>query len=99
SYTSDVISDDDHHQWFARKLADPTCALLVVEEAGRPVGQVRLDRIHGELAEISIGLAPDARGRGLGRDALRLAVSEAPQLLGVKSIKAFVKPVNDASLA
>jgi RimJ/RimL family protein N-acetyltransferase len=98
SFSSDEISPDDHHRWFLRKLDDPGCMLLIVEHEGRPVGQVRVDRVSAGLAEISIGLAADARGRGIGREALRLATSEAPRLLGVAAVKALVKEGNEASL-
>jgi RimJ/RimL family protein N-acetyltransferase len=93
------ISPDEHHAWFTRKLGDEDCVLLIVEEDGRPVGQVRLDRLDHDLAEISIGLAPEARGRGLGREALRRSVLEASRLLGVSGVRARVKPENAASLA
>jgi RimJ/RimL family protein N-acetyltransferase len=99
SLSSEEISEADHHRWLVRKLRDPDCALFIIEEAGRPLGQVRLDRIDPELAEISIGLAPEARGRGRGREALRLCVLEAPRLLGVSRIRALVKSDNTASLA
>jgi RimJ/RimL family protein N-acetyltransferase len=99
SFSSEEISRDEHSRWFARKLADSNCKLLIVEEDGRPVGQVRLDRVEADKAEISIGLAPDARGRGVGREALRCAVLEAPRRLGVTTVTAFVKHNNAASLA
>jgi RimJ/RimL family protein N-acetyltransferase len=99
SFTSDEISAEVHHAWFARKLQDPDCALLIIEEDGRPVGQVRLDRVADDVAEVSIALAPEARGRGLGRQALEVATAKASERLGVASIKAIVKPTNDSSLA
>jgi RimJ/RimL family protein N-acetyltransferase len=98
SFSQDEISALDHHQWFVRKLEDPKCALLVIEDEGRPVGQIRLDCIAPDLAEVSISLAADARGRGVGREALGLAASEASRLLGVGNIRALVKPENEASL-
>jgi spore coat polysaccharide biosynthesis protein SpsF len=98
SFSQDEISVEQHHQWFARKLRDPECALLIVEEVDRPVGQIRLDRIAPDLAELSIALATEARGRGIGREALVLAASQAPRLLGVTNIKALVKSDNEASL-
>src|SRR5438132_1782021 len=97
SFRTSVISAEEHHEWFTRKLADPDCALLIIEEDGRPLGQLRLDR-SGQLAEVSIGLDPAARGRGVGREALLLSVLEAPRLLGVSSIRALVKKGNAASL-
>lgn len=99
SFDTGKVDPAEHHRWLAGKLEDPDCVLLIVEEDGRPVGQVRLDRLDGESAEISIALAPKARGRGLGRGALRRAVLEAPTLLGVSTVKALVKRGNDASLA
>jgi RimJ/RimL family protein N-acetyltransferase len=99
SFSKDEILAEHHHAWFTRKLSDPDCALLIVEEDGQPVGQVRLDRVGHDLGEISIGFAPGARGRGLGREALRRTVLNAPRLLAVRSVRAFVKRENAASLA
>lgn len=99
SFSPDEISPEEHHQWFVRKLEDPGCALLIVECEGKPIGQVRLDRTAPGVAEISIGLAPDSRGRGLGREALGLSVSEASRLLDVSTVTARVKRDNRASLA
>lgn len=98
SFSQDEISAVDHHRWFVGKLEDPGCALLIIEDEGHPVGQVRLDLVAPDLAEISISLAADARGRGVGREALGLAASEASRLLGAASIRALVKPDNEASL-
>jgi RimJ/RimL family protein N-acetyltransferase len=98
SFSTAVIPADRHARWFARKLHDAATALLVIEEDGSPVGQVRLDRVAAASAGISIGLEPEARGRGIGREALRLAVEQAQGLLGVTRITALVKPENTSSL-
>ena len=98
SFTSGEISPQDHRLWFRRKLEDPGCRLLIAEESGRPVGQVRLDRVGADVAEISIGLAPESRGRGLGREALRLAAADAANELGARRLVAHVKPANGPSL-
>jgi RimJ/RimL family protein N-acetyltransferase len=99
SFSSAEVSAEEHHAWFSRRLEDPDCALLIVEEDGRAVGQVRLDRSRLRTAEISIGLAPGARGRGVGREALRLAVTQASELLGVSVVRALIKRDNVPSLA
>jgi LmbE family N-acetylglucosaminyl deacetylase/RimJ/RimL family protein N-acetyltransferase len=89
-----------HHEWFAGKLASPDCAILIVEESGRPVGQVRLERNRPDGAEIHISLAEDRRGRGVGRRALRLAVEEARRRWpDIAAVRARVKPDNEQSLA
>ena len=97
SLTSDAISAETHAGWFARKIADPGCAIFIVMEGDEPLGQVRLDRLEDDLAEVSIGLAPAARGRGIGREALRHVAGQA-QELGVATLRALVKPENVASL-
>jgi RimJ/RimL family protein N-acetyltransferase len=98
SFSKNQVSADDHHRWLLRKLQDPDCALFIVLIDSEPAGQVRLDRIEPGLAEVSIGLAPEARGWGVGREALRLATESASELLGVGTVSALVKPVNVASL-
>lgn len=97
SLTSGEVSAEDHSRWLAHKLADPASTLFIVMDGDEPIGQVRLDRVDDELAEVSIGLAPEARGRGAGRKALDLAAAEAPRL-GVMSLRALIKPNNEASL-
>ncbi len=98
SFSSAPVSGDEHATWLGRTLADPQRLLLVVEEdGGTALGQVRLDR-DGGVAAVSIGLAAAARGRGLGRAALEEAVRLAGQL-GIERLEARIKPDNAASLA
>jgi len=98
SLTSEQVSAEDHRTWLASKLADSRCALFIILADADPIGQVRLDRREGELAEVSIGLAPEARGRGVGREALRLAAAEAGDRLGVKVLTARIRVENEPSL-
>jgi RimJ/RimL family protein N-acetyltransferase len=93
-----AISPDDHGAWFERKLHDPDCLLLVVEEDGVPAGQIRFDRRDSDEAEIHIALAPEARGRGTGRRALDLALREVGTCLEVTTVLARVKAGNETSL-
>src|SRR5436305_1500377 len=74
SFDTAEISREQHHVWFARMLSDPNCTLFIIEEDGSPIGQVRLDRAGPDVAEVSIALDPDARGKGIGREALRRLV-------------------------
>jgi RimJ/RimL family protein N-acetyltransferase len=71
SNTQIAVSLCEHSQWFSRRLrsSDP---IWIVEEDGRALGVVRLDR-EGNGARISIALASDARGRSIGRQAIELA--------------------------
>jgi RimJ/RimL family protein N-acetyltransferase len=84
----------DHTAWLSRVLADADRHLLVAEHGGRPVGTVRFDR-EGEAWEVSITVAPSARGR-------RLAVPmllAAERRLGPAVIRANVHSDHAASLA
>jgi RimJ/RimL family protein N-acetyltransferase len=84
------IARDAHVAWLAASLADPDRRLWVAHEDGRPVGQVRIDRSPDLVGTVSIGLAPDARGRGLGREVLRLALVRAAQELRIRRARAVV---------
>jgi spore coat polysaccharide biosynthesis predicted glycosyltransferase SpsG/RimJ/RimL family protein N-acetyltransferase len=91
---TDPVPRADHEAWLARVLADEDRRLLVAEHDGRPVGTVRFDR-EGEAWEVSITVAPAARGR-------RLAVPmllAAERWLGPAVIRANVHGENVASLA
>ncbi|WP_432456760.1 GNAT family N-acetyltransferase [Cellulomonas iranensis] len=93
-----LVTRDAHVAWLSRVLAAPDRLLLVVERTGRPAGTVRFDRVDDDLWEVSITLAPHARGRGLAPDVLaagerawRARVGPGPAVL------ASVRPDNVAS--
>jgi RimJ/RimL family protein N-acetyltransferase len=98
SFDERAVAAEDHSVWFRAKLHDPESVLLIAEDGGVPVAQVRLDRLDHELAEIHIAVAPESRGRGVATQAVQLAVRDAASLLGVTRILARVKPANEASL-
>lgn len=81
-----------HRAWFAARLArrDP---MWIIEEYGTPVGVVRIDR-RGTGSFISIALPISARGRGIGRFAIRAACEQfgAP-------VTAVIRTTNAASRA
>jgi spore coat polysaccharide biosynthesis predicted glycosyltransferase SpsG/RimJ/RimL family protein N-acetyltransferase len=98
SRSQDPVARADHVRWLDGVLADPTRLLLVVEHTGRPAGTVRFDRVDDALWEVSITVAPHARGRGLaarvlaaGEVAWRDRVGDGPAVL------ACVRPGNRAS--
>lgn len=95
SLTGRKVEPDEHRAWLELVLAEPGERLYVIEEDGRAVGQVRLQRHpEGEEEEVHIGLAGEARGQGLGRAALELAWREA----GTRSLVARVLAGNERSL-
>jgi spore coat polysaccharide biosynthesis predicted glycosyltransferase SpsG/RimJ/RimL family protein N-acetyltransferase len=97
SHTTHEVAPAEHAAWLARVLADPDRTLLVVERDGAPVGTVRFDR-QGHEATLSVTIAPEQRGRGVGVQAIResteLELAARPELARVV---ALVKAENTAS--
>ncbi len=89
----EVPAWDDHVVWLDRRLADEDCLFAMVELDGQAVGLVRLDR-RAAGSEVSIVVAPERRGQGVGWAALALVRRLAPR----DRLTAFVKPENTASL-
>ncbi|UVS76489.1 bifunctional UDP-2,4-diacetamido-2,4,6-trideoxy-beta-L-altropyranose hydrolase/GNAT family N-acetyltransferase [Actinokineospora sp. UTMC 2448] len=72
SVNPDPVSPETHRRWLAQDRR-----LLIAEEAGVPVGVVRFDPVPGGV-EVSITIAPEARGRGLARPILQAAQDTVP---------------------
>lgn len=69
----------EHVRWLDRVLDDQRTVALVAEAAGRcPVGWVRIEtNDNWSTARVSYVIAPEARGRRLGRTLLSLGVGAA----------------------
>lgn len=95
SATTDAIPWEAHAEWFAGKLRDPASAMFVALEGDEPVGVVRFD-VWGNEAEISVNLAPPARGRGVGALVIRHGCA---QLFAERDVPvvAYIREENAAS--
>jgi len=88
-----------HVAWLERRLAAPEeCRIWVAEVDGEVVGQSRMDALGQGAGEISVGLAPAARGRGLGGRLIREATARGIAELGLREVVAVIKPDNAASI-
>ena len=90
-----------HARWLSERLADPRSRLFIgLDEHDRPVGQVRLDAGPDGRAEVSISVAHEARGRGVGLELLRagLEAGRADGSLRVDVYVARIRPQNVASI-
>ena len=97
SLSSEPIPWESHLKWYAALLADPNRVLFVaVEHEGRLVGQVRFD-LAGDEATISVSLAPSARGKGYGTEAIALGSQEILRSKA-KMVHAYIKPGNESSV-
>lgn len=89
----------DHLEWLEDVLTMPAgrVALYVAERGGVPVGTGRLDRMDDGNAEVSITIAPEARGKGFAVPLLRALHGEAKRL-GYARVVAEIKGSNVVSL-
>lgn len=99
--TTHAITQAEHESWLAGVLADPRRLLYMLERDGLEVASVRLD-LSGETddeAEVSIAVAPQARGQGVGSRALNAVAAELSRTApGVTSVLAVINRDNEASL-
>lgn len=84
------------------KAHRPDCRILA-REGGRVLGWAALSRVsercaYGGVAEVSVYVAGDARGRGVGQRLLEELVRASEQV-GVWTLQAGIFPENTASLA
>ncbi|PRQ08742.1 GNAT family N-acetyltransferase [Enhygromyxa salina] len=98
SFSNRVIEWEDHVAWFTAQLSRGDRHLFVVEVDGDCVAFVRLDASAASegVCTISVNVAPEARGRGLGVGVLRAATPIAAGL-GFVEIEALIRADNLAS--
>ena len=90
----------DWSTWSASHLA--SCR-IVAEEAGAVLGWAALSpvstrAVYAGVAEISIYIGEDARGRGVGRVLLE-ALQRSAETAGIWMLQAGIFPENEASIA
>lgn len=88
-------------RWRAARLAEP--CLVARNGAGETVGWAALTSassraVYAGVAEVSIYVAPEHAGRGVGGVLLR-ALIDASERAGVWTLKAGIFPENSASIA
>lgn len=92
------IGAAEHADWYARKLGDPDCHLLIGEDARGEAGVVRYD-VAANVAKVSVYVRPERLGTGTG--AALLAAGErwlSSHCPSVDAISADVRADNEASI-
>lgn len=99
SFYSAHIDWDVHRQWFRARLEDDNCSFYIVrDEHDLAVGQIRFE-IDGDTAVVSVSVAQDQRGRGLGSPIISLGSSHLfNECKMVTVIYAYIKGGNEASV-
>ena len=90
SRNSEPITWSDHTNWLTAALADPSRRTLIAETEGVRVGTIRFDSTGHGACEVSLAVAPDRRGCGIGRAMLRAACAQ----MGSADIDAAVRADN-----
>ena len=86
SATFRSVSRTEHDAWFASVRTREDVAIFAIREDGRLVGSCQLI-VEGDEAELRIRIAAaDARGRGLGTEAVRLLLEHAFGALGLRRV-------------
>lgn len=97
SVSQGEVSLEDHRAWLARSLASEARVLRIARAESGDVGVLRLDRgEHGEW-EISLTIAPEARGAGHATGLLRAGEALA-RGLGALRLVARIRPENERSV-
>ena len=99
SRTTAEVGAAEHVAWLAGVLVDPDRHLWICELDGEPVGQVRFDPLDERRYEISVVLAPEARGRGLSSHLISMAVERLCESRPDAEVEAHVREDNSRSLA
>lgn len=94
---TDPIELEAHLEWFSGRLLDAKCRLFVLEAGDLPVGQIRFES-HGGRSTIDYSLDVFVRGRGWGKELVRLGI-DAINAIEPTTLTATVRPENDVSSA
>lgn len=88
------LDEAAHRAWLAGALGDRRRLLLIGMDDRRPAGMLRFDWRDDRQWEVSIALAPEARGRGMGKGLLKLALEHFFSTHGGAAVLAEVRPDN-----
>ncbi len=98
SYEQNKINYEDHVAWFKNKLSSPDCFFYLFTKNNEPVGQVRIENKKEETV-IGVSIDEKFRGKGLGSLMLEIASTDFFIQFPYKTINAYIKEDNAASIA
>jgi spore coat polysaccharide biosynthesis protein SpsF len=97
SVSGRAVTQGEHDQWLAGRLRDPASRIWIAERGADALGSVRID-VTDAVGLVSIVVAPDARGAGVGTAMLELLQAELAGDFQVTALEAVVHPDNPRSL-
>lgn len=97
SRNGDAVTQQEHAAWLSRVLDDPNRQVWIGLEDEETVGTTSAVRHEDGAVEISVTVAPEARGRRRAAALVAAAVEEAQSLWPDAPIRAAIKQDNQAS--
>lgn len=96
-----TVTLQEQMQWMEKAKSEVNTIRFIVERDGSPAGTVIISNIdHSNLtANINIKLKKTARGKGVGKQSIKLALKYCFENVGLICITAHVLAFNKASLA
>ncbi len=101
SLHQDALQFEAHQQWLASSLDNPNRVMWMAYCGDSKIGMIRFDRSHklSREAEVSLYLAPNQQGKGLGKQLLTAGEQAIlRQWSNIERIKAQVLATNQASV-
>lgn len=96
SFQTHYITPEEHSRWFQNVLTDENVVLLILCLGEAPIGNIRFVIDCGR-ATLSYSIDHRYRGRGFGRELIRMGLIYAEKELAISEVRAETKPGNIAS--
>jgi len=99
---TEPVSVKSREKWFDEHNSSKRPLWVVENKSNEVIGWVSFQSFYGRPAynatvEISIYLAPEQRGKGLGKQILQYSIDNAPKC-GIKTLLGFIFAHNEPSL-
>jgi RimJ/RimL family protein N-acetyltransferase len=91
------ITIDEHSNWICQHLNDSNTKMWILEDYGIPAGQIRWG-LNGKEAILDYSLSGAFRGRGLGKELIKMSIDKVRKIWAGVSLIAEVKEKNIASI-
>lgn len=99
SFHPESIPWATHLDWMRRKLSDEQVTMLMAEMDAGPAGVIRFEGEADHSAVVSVALAPQARGRGLGSKLITAGTRCYATATGCQLVHAYIKADNRQSVS
>jgi RimJ/RimL family protein N-acetyltransferase len=97
SRSTDAVTQQEHAAWLSRVLAEANRQVWIAMEGDDKVGTTSAVLHEDGAVEVSVTVAPAARGRRLAAVLVAAAVEAVRDLWPTARIRAEIKPANTAS--